>query len=457
MLLQELERGRNHLTYIMTIKFQNWQELPWFLCVLAHLNEDRARLGATQVLEKFDACSTAAANHRLTLKFCQPGALRDQLELFSAGERRSALEPLYSEICKLRFIPLTERDIEAPHSLVFRNTLHRHHGPVSISSSIRQVDICKTYLTCNESFEELSVQAGITNSLRNIPDHLGLSRHHWWQGLPRHATSSQRIACLTWIIYRCDEGSHFMDLAAVVDSDNHAKKKRRTEEKKTLPKKTLKLSFENVIGSAASQHFRQSAKLDDVFSMLRVNTASPQQQPIVVGLQQHMGTPAAVGNTATDIGFEADTGGDVLMEKHEEAPDAAAKIFFRIVHLRPSLQKLQRRPTAAGRKLAAPDIAIQVIDDASSVSGSEREVALSVGPVQVDKTVLVRNFGGDLAWLRASIKSHAESTVATYRFQGSCFVWVGGVGATRFVMLAMYATTQRNTTLSISEHTSPRL
>ena len=44
-LIQEFERGKAHCVYVLTLKLQVWDELPWQLAILAHVDEDVARAG----------------------------------------------------------------------------------------------------------------------------------------------------------------------------------------------------------------------------------------------------------------------------------------------------------------------------------------------------------------------------------------------------------------------------
>lgn len=411
-LLLEFSKGKSHLAYVLTVKLQNWRELPWFLCVLAHVSEDRARVGASQILEKFDSCSAAAANHRLTLKFCERGGiLRAQLEQFIDGYGRRALEPLYTEICRLRFIPVTEREIEAPHSIVMRDIQHKHHGPVSISSRLRYSDVCSRYLSSEERFGDLAKQAAITKSMARIPKMLGVDNHPWWRRLPRDATTSSRIQCLGWILYRCDEKSQFGDMSSAIKAHTQAAKKRRTQEIGTLKKVKHVLNADRVLGYAATEHFREIAKSDAIFSMPLMNPLAT--GPKLAGLRQHLSTSNACADAA-ETGFDLDTDGDVATG---DLPCGDDIIFFRIVHKKPNQQKLQKRPTAAGKRFGQGDVAIQVLDVAESAAGGDA-VTLSVGRIEAEKSVILSGFGADVAWLRKKVFEHAEMSHLTYSFRG---------------------------------------
>ena len=46
LLVSEFAKGKAHTVYIVTMKTENWTQLPWLLCVLGNFNEDVAREGA---------------------------------------------------------------------------------------------------------------------------------------------------------------------------------------------------------------------------------------------------------------------------------------------------------------------------------------------------------------------------------------------------------------------------
>ena len=68
-LVLDMERGKNHVLYVLTLKLQHWQELPWYLCILAHTDEAVARRGAANILDRFDRGNLGHLHHCLTQAF----------------------------------------------------------------------------------------------------------------------------------------------------------------------------------------------------------------------------------------------------------------------------------------------------------------------------------------------------------------------------------------------------
>ena len=74
-------------TYIVLLNLQNWEELPWYLCIQAHHDQATAREGGKRILIKFDKLPEEALHRRLTVQLCALGSpLRRQLQRFIRGE-----------------------------------------------------------------------------------------------------------------------------------------------------------------------------------------------------------------------------------------------------------------------------------------------------------------------------------------------------------------------------------
>ena len=125
-ILMELDRAKSHCVYILSMKLIHWQQLPWLLCGLSHVNEETARGIANTCIAQFDQAPLAVAvHHRVSFKFLAPGTLRTQLQAFADGTPRRELPELYIEIAKLRCVPVTEREIEGPHGRIKKRIAHR--------------------------------------------------------------------------------------------------------------------------------------------------------------------------------------------------------------------------------------------------------------------------------------------------------------------------------------------
>ena len=207
-IISDFERARAHVRYVLAMKLQHWQELPWAVCGLALLDEAAAMRWAGKILTTFDECAVDILHHAVTLKFLKVGGpLRSMVELFAAGTALRHLPGLHDEVMKLRFIPCTERSVEAPHSRILRKLSHRNHGPLSVSLAIRTNDIIDNF-SSPEKFKQLASIAAEVRKVRKIPDLLGLAKHPWLRR-ERKLPTSGWVRLLTMIIYRCDEPGQF--------------------------------------------------------------------------------------------------------------------------------------------------------------------------------------------------------------------------------------------------------
>ena len=86
-LLSDLDQGKRHIGYVLTLKLAHWRELPWLISILSHHKRDIAQKGAACILKKFEEASHhGEARHTISKKFCAPGSLLSaQLAEFADG------------------------------------------------------------------------------------------------------------------------------------------------------------------------------------------------------------------------------------------------------------------------------------------------------------------------------------------------------------------------------------
>ena len=52
-LVADYAKGKSHIAYILTLKLDNWQQLPWYLCILGRIDEETARQGGAKILNMY--------------------------------------------------------------------------------------------------------------------------------------------------------------------------------------------------------------------------------------------------------------------------------------------------------------------------------------------------------------------------------------------------------------------
>ena len=121
LLIHDFAEGLNQIAVILDLKIRFWQQLPWKLCALGHVDPIKAQAAALEVLE---ACETnpddPGVQHRVTQAFVgqHSGNLRRELEQFSRGQPLETLPGLTEHIAALVGIPVVERWVERQHSIV---------------------------------------------------------------------------------------------------------------------------------------------------------------------------------------------------------------------------------------------------------------------------------------------------------------------------------------------------
>ena len=195
----------------MLLKLHNWEELHWYLCILAHHDQATAREGGRRILIKFGKLPEEALHHRLTVHFCALGSpLRRQLQRFISGEKLTSLPELETAVSRLRFVPVTERSIERPHGILKKNITYRHHGPLSVAMSARAPEVERDFGSSETQFKSFAQHAEAAMSVRRIPHLLQLGGHPWLKPLSAGKFDSSRwVTILSHVIYRCDDISQF--------------------------------------------------------------------------------------------------------------------------------------------------------------------------------------------------------------------------------------------------------
>ena len=114
-MLPEFHLALNHIELMLSVKFGWLKEFPYALLGLSHPLRTKAQAWGRTLVQRYDQQPEALHElaHRLTKKFLGAGVLRSQLDKFIA---EGVLEnELATEIATMRFIPFSDRVIEAEH------------------------------------------------------------------------------------------------------------------------------------------------------------------------------------------------------------------------------------------------------------------------------------------------------------------------------------------------------
>ena len=131
--LDDWMRSKIVLESVLSAKFACWNVLPWKLFGLAHWDVRSAHECARVALAAYDAQPIPAFHHRVSNALLGRGStLRQPLVDFANGVAREALPQEFAEfLLRLKFAPITERIVEACHSLVKKHLWARRRGAVA--------------------------------------------------------------------------------------------------------------------------------------------------------------------------------------------------------------------------------------------------------------------------------------------------------------------------------------
>ena len=311
-LLSDFKSGKSHIAYILILKLSVWQQLPWYLCILGHLDEEIARDGAVKIIAMWEAMPNVEANHRLTIMVCHPATeLGCQLRAFSRGAARRSLLAFNKLCCSLLLVQVTERSVEAAHKDVHMSCNYRNSGPVAVAQALREPEMSKVVATDDGHAKLVEIIEEVKSAVM-LAHRCGVQGHPWWQALPGRAGTHLRFSVLKNIVYRCDPISQFLCDSHLSQYEQYHSKQQTKRKREGLiavgqDKPKHKLTILSLLASLATEHFRQTVSADSIIS-LPINDCTTGKATFLQGskLLSRLNTPAKPQSAASINGFELD-------------------------------------------------------------------------------------------------------------------------------------------------------
>ena len=107
-ILQEFERGRAHLVFVLNLRLAHWRDAPYCVFGCAHLSPEVSK----RFLRR---CLDMSAGFPLVARLQQP-PLRDEAEQYLDGADIKQLPNLLHFLGTLRYCPIAERAVEGDHA-----------------------------------------------------------------------------------------------------------------------------------------------------------------------------------------------------------------------------------------------------------------------------------------------------------------------------------------------------
>ena len=381
-IMNDFNRGVQHLLFVSTLKFSFWNEIPYKLCGLAHWDEGVARQAAQQCLRQWDQAmelqrrarqeGTAPREvHALSKLFLGDGPLRALLLQFADSVPRSdpRMLPLCRALAKLLFVPVVERGIEGKHSLLKRILSRAPRYSGALASIMMRMPALRAYLQSQPDFlSQLCQQMESCCDPYYMMKHIGLISHPSVPAGLSPSSSSRWLPLLCKIVYRQDLKTQFQDYSELqqyfADDDGHdAEAGRPFEEAEAadLPEHEAEVADTPRVDDVALMrrygldHFRLSITTDDFLAAVArrvpgVDVAAQVVQGIralssFMEADKRGGLVAIMDEDGDEMCFESErpTSATALeLQQCDLVPDGEIAMFFRVEHFRPSALKLAR-------------------------------------------------------------------------------------------------------------------
>ena len=118
-IVADFEAAKQHLLFHLRVQFSSWSHLPRVLLGVHHLDEAKARQCAVSALTQWRNMSDAQRGcaHKIAVKFCKEGPLRQALVQFVRGQPLVGLPQLRLEVFRLALVNLCEMSVERMHAV----------------------------------------------------------------------------------------------------------------------------------------------------------------------------------------------------------------------------------------------------------------------------------------------------------------------------------------------------
>ena len=414
-LVADLERGKHAIELEMAIKLEFTQRLPYQMAVLGLSDVSFARRKMSEVIRYWDSQSAALQeqHHALSRQLLTQGsAVRSEVDRFLLGEALSALPALEHVAGCFRLVQISERYLEASHSILKRKVAPNSSGPV-ISLSRRLWRLTSDIAIAPSTLTKISDMYEEARNIKMLPSLLGLSGHPDLVGNPR-GTKWAIVKTLNRVLYRCDVAGQYQDVRKAKEFDcSHQSKRRRLCRAMEDYVEKEKAARNNPIGYDAIRLFALQQHMltlseqhcDGVFCLkIRLSSVPHVLQDFPTALHS-MKKVVANANPDPLLCLVADVEQPALGELNaegyaesyaatEDGGDPVEHVFFRIVHAKPSSRKTVPLAPAAGigARLKLQDVAIHVYDKIS-FAARNLETWLDCSPKsgQLHQVVVLRN------------------------------------------------------------------
>ena len=382
-IIADFEKGKECVFAVLELKLQPWTVVPWICAGLGHPDQTVAKTVAVKVLELWAKLTPdeAQRQHRITLIFCLPGEVFNQLREFATQDVDIwSLAALALEVAKLRMIPVVERSIEAKHAIAHLKGVFRRVSPAYVSLHLKMPVLERGIKRKAALLDEVVAAFSSARKVRKLSGHLGLDRHPTLgpmiadRSTPSHLLWKE-TAC---VIYSMDPESKFAVFDKAAEANKKSKDAGAARRRKATGYGIPRLcTLTNIFSLAQLDHFRRTVCAGKVYSVPLSALTSQQRggfkiQPLRQKLDADDGAAFDIvpALAASRAGLQTGRGDDEDDEDDDGDAEAEEIIVFSVIDSTPSKARVIPLPPGTARRLGPDDIQIVIHSDCPSLRRS---------------------------------------------------------------------------------------
>ena len=387
----DFTKGKQVLELEMRLKLDFCRRMPWLLALLAHSDHSNARRELSRALAEYDNQPENQQKHHHFLThqaFGKQFSLRKDMVSFLHGTAIQDLPALYEFGACFRFVQITERYLEASHSVVKRKVPPNSAGPM-VSLTRRLFRLASDISIEPAILQEVASVFESARVLKTLPIQLALAAHPSLCGLIGQKRVNWKIVkALNRVLYRIDVQSQFQDVAdAATASKQILDKEKESSAKLALTFQKFEKQKQQRIGDqivhvprvGSYQHLRVQALQDHLIAL------SQHKPDCVFRLRL---PKARFGDLLTDIlddsfchlpafALTSDLQSTWLEKTREAEPaEAIVTFFFQVIYSRPSSRRVVPVSAAAAGRLNSDDIAVSAYKMAKAANFADGGLGL---------------------------------------------------------------------------------
>ena len=269
--LTEFSHGKAAMQAYVNQKLQCWEVLPWKLCGVASSIKSRARQCAKACLDLFEASpQDPKLHHRLTWLHLREGSpVREELEVFVAGEPLVSLPRLQALVYELKFVPTVERMQEADHSIVSRMVQYRKVSGPYVSLCLRLPEV-RQLMSSQKAYEDFLLRFEEVEQVDDLAKRFGFFKHPLWKKACRENQSKKERSSLAAVLmYSMDVETQYQSMAAAKKRRQQNVNKRKQHEEKWKASMQTPRSFSQraLEEQAMASHLQTELQVGRLYSL----------------------------------------------------------------------------------------------------------------------------------------------------------------------------------------------